>query len=118
MDTFTLRIDGGTQPRERLDEATVERYAEAMTAGLWDFGRSSDPAVAFYDGTEHWLSDGFHRLEAAKRAGKLDEFSACLDGARYRARRDPVLGRSPRVPRFFALGRRQAAGGVAVARRS
>lgn len=52
MDTFALRIDGSTQSRAQLDEATVERYREDMALGLWDFGSASDPAVAFYDGVD------------------------------------------------------------------
>ena len=36
MITTDLRTDGGTQPRGRLDDAVVQRYAEDMEAGLWD----------------------------------------------------------------------------------
>lgn len=59
-----LRRDGGTQPRAVLDEETIFEYAMAMTAG------DVFPAVvAFHDGDAYWLADGFHRVNAALRAG-------------------------------------------------
>jgi len=63
----SIRIDGRTQCRERINEETVAEYAEAMkapTASGWP------PIVVFFDGTEYWLADGFHRLLAAQRNGK------------------------------------------------
>lgn len=59
-----LRRDGGTQPRAVLDEATILEYAGAMTAG-----DTFPPVVAFHDGETYWLADGFHRVNAALRAG-------------------------------------------------
>ena len=48
-----LRVDGGTQPREKIDQSLVIDYAEAI---------DQLPAVlAFYDGQNYWLADGFHR---------------------------------------------------------
>ena len=59
-----IRLDGGTQPREALDMDIVRDYAEAMTAG------AIFPAVELvYDGANHWLVDGFHRVAASKQAG-------------------------------------------------
>jgi hypothetical protein len=72
MITTDLRTDGGTQPRGRLDDAVVERYCETMKAGLWDFAKSSTPITVFFDGENHWVADGFHRVAAAKKA-RLDE---------------------------------------------
>jgi phage N-6-adenine-methyltransferase len=58
-----IRLDGGTQVRAQIDLFTVEDYADAMLAG------ANFPAIiAYYDGTDYWLADGFHRIEAAKRA--------------------------------------------------
>jgi hypothetical protein len=45
-----LYMDGGTQPRDRLDDAVVDRYAAEMEADLWDFGKSSAAITAFHDG--------------------------------------------------------------------
>lgn len=61
-----IRLDGGTQMRAGLDEATVKEYAaDFLTHHAWgDF----PPVVLFFDGTEYWAGDGFHRIEAYKRA--------------------------------------------------
>ena len=57
-----IRIDGGTQPRVQIDEQVVAEYAEL-------YGNAVDlpPVTVFYDGTNYWLADGFHRYWANKR---------------------------------------------------
>lgn len=60
-----IRIDGGTQPRERIDMDVVGDYAEAVKVGI-----EFPPVVVFHDGAEHWLADGFHRYHAHKQAGR------------------------------------------------
>lgn len=60
-----IRLDGGTQPRAALDFGTIEDYAEAMRAGI-----TFPPVTVFYDGTDYWLADGFHRVKAAYAAGQ------------------------------------------------
>jgi ParB-like chromosome segregation protein Spo0J len=60
-----IRLDGGTQPRAALDQATVDEYADAME------NKAQFPAVTvFYDDTDYWLVDGFHRVAAAKKKGE------------------------------------------------
>ena len=61
----TIRIDGGTQPRERINMDVVQEYAEAIKAGV-----ELPPVVVFFDGAERWLADGFHRWHAHKQADK------------------------------------------------
>jgi len=61
---INIRLDGGTQPRAALDFDAVEDYAEAMGAGA-----TFPPVTVFYDGTDYWLADGFHRVKAAYAAG-------------------------------------------------
>lgn len=56
---------GGTQPRARLDDAIIQEYAEAMIAG-----DVFPPVTTFHDGAAYWLADGFHRVNAALRAGR------------------------------------------------
>lgn len=81
-----IRIDGGTQIRERIDEDTVAEYASRVQDGN-DF-----PAcIIFHDGSDHWLADGFHRVMAHKRAGK----EAILCDVRKGTKRDAL---------FYALG--------------
>jgi hypothetical protein len=59
-----IRVDGGTQPRVALRNDVIEDYAERMQAGI-----AFDPIAVFFDGSQYWLSDGFHRLAACLRAG-------------------------------------------------
>jgi hypothetical protein len=61
----SIRTDGGTQAREDLDGDTVKKYAQAMLSG------AVFPFIdVYYDGANHWLADGFHRLAAAREAGQ------------------------------------------------
>jgi len=63
-----VKADPACQARAEMNTETVNEYAEVMKQ------RDDDafPAiVVFHDGTDYWLSDGFHRYEAAKKA-KLD----------------------------------------------
>lgn len=60
-----IRIDGCTQPRAELNQATVDEYAEAIKTGA-----QLPPVTLFYDGSHYWLADGFHRYFGAKAAGR------------------------------------------------
>lgn len=62
-----VRIDGGTQPREAINESVVDDYAE-------DFIRAVKfpPLVVFFDGVVHWLADGFHRYHGARKAAMTE----------------------------------------------
>jgi hypothetical protein len=59
-----IRTDGGTQARATLHPETIADYAQGMQEGY-----QFPPVVVFLDGTDYWLADGFHRVEAAKVAG-------------------------------------------------
>lgn len=71
----TIRIDGGTQPRERINMEVVADYAEAVKVGI-----EFPPVVVFFDGAEHWLADGFHRYHAHKQAGKASILADVREG--------------------------------------
>lgn len=60
-----IKVDPTTQPRTKLDEEAVERYLEALNAGV-----ELPPVVTFFDGEHDWLADGYIRLAAHKRAGR------------------------------------------------
>jgi hypothetical protein len=77
-----IRTDGGTQPRAQIDWVVVSEYAADMEEGA-----TFPPVVVFYDGSDYWLADGFHRVEAAKSLG-LVEIAADI---RQGTRRDAVL---------------------------
>ena len=59
-----IRIDGGTQIRVELNTDTVAQYADAMEAG------AEFPALQCkFDGSDYWLTDGFHRFHAYRENG-------------------------------------------------
>ena len=57
-----IRCDGGTQPREAINDAVVSEYAERIAEG-----DSFPPVTVYYDGSDYWLADGFHRVAASMR---------------------------------------------------
>ena len=77
-----IRIDGGTQPREDIDEEIVSEYANAMMDG-----DSFPDVVVFNDGAKYWLADGFHRYHASKKLGYLEINADVKSGTK----RDAVL---------------------------
>lgn len=77
-----ISTDGGTQARAQTDWLVVDEYAHAMQDGA-----TFPPVVVFWDGSDYWLADGFHRIEAAARAG-LETLPADV---RQGTRRDAVL---------------------------
>ncbi|MGR3279369.1 ParB N-terminal domain-containing protein [Acaryochloris marina NIES-2412] len=77
-----IRMDGGTQPRSKLDEKVVSEYAEDMRQGA-----IFPPVILYYDGREYWLADGFHRVRATEATGA----QAITSEVRLGERRDAVL---------------------------
>jgi hypothetical protein len=71
----TIRIDGGTQSRVALNESTVAEYAEAIAEGV-----KLPPVTVFFDGSDNWLADGFHRFHAYNRAGKASIHADIREG--------------------------------------
>jgi hypothetical protein len=63
----SIRLDGGTQPRATINSQTVSDYMNDMASGA-----EFPPVDVFYDGRTHWLADGFHRINAAEKAGRDD----------------------------------------------
>jgi hypothetical protein len=57
-----IRIDGGTQPREKMDENWVNEIADSIMDG-----DAMPPVVVFHDGADYWLADGFHRVTAHRK---------------------------------------------------
>lgn len=59
-----IKINGGTQPREFINEDVVKEYADEMVET-----DNFPPMIVFNDGANFWLADGFHRFFANKKAG-------------------------------------------------
>lgn len=78
----SIRLDGGTQSRAMLQDSVIEEYAYAVLEGV-----QFPPVVIFYDGADHWLADGFHRVRAYLTAG-VDRIPADV---RQGTRRDAIL---------------------------
>ena len=85
-----MRTDGGTQPRAALDAELVEEYAARMKYSdveecvVDPDGLPWDPITLYFDGDDHWIADGFHRREAAIRAG-LENFQVRVINGDLRA---------------------------------
>jgi hypothetical protein len=78
----SIRRNGDTQSRVAIDRTAVREYALEMKEGF------NFPAVLlFFDGTDYWLADGFHRVEAALSIG-LDRIAASIQEG---TRRDAML---------------------------
>lgn len=78
----TIRVDGGTQMRAELSQATIAEYAQAMQDGA-----RLPPLIVYYDGESYWLGDGFHRLAAHRKT-----FTGAVEcEVRSGTRRDAVL---------------------------
>lgn len=58
-----IRRDGGTQNRCKIDEEVVAEYSQVLLEG-----GSLPPVQVHFDGTNYWLTDGFHRVQAAIKA--------------------------------------------------
>lgn len=56
--------DAGTQMRAGIDGDAIADYADAYARG-----DAMPPVAAIYDGERYILTDGFHRIAAARRAG-------------------------------------------------
>lgn len=82
LELSSIRIDGGTQSRAEQNQSVVTEYADAYKNGA-----QMPPVVVFYDGSEYWLADGFHRYLAAKQADKKAISEEVIPGTR----RDAVL---------------------------
>jgi len=65
-----IRRDGDTQIRAKMNEAAIDDFAEALKAG-----DALPPVTLFFDRSDYWLADGFHRVAAAEMVG-LDSVDA------------------------------------------
>ena len=86
--------DAGTQMRVGTRLETVKEYAEIAAGKEWRF---DTPITVFFDGSQYYLADGFHRHEACVMAGRASVLADVRDGSL----RDAIT---------FALGANQCHG--------
>lgn len=72
-----IRIDGGTQPRESIDQDLVAEYVDSLD--------SLPPIMLFDDGAALWLADGFHRYHALTTAGRTEALCYVKNGTQRAA---------------------------------
>jgi hypothetical protein len=53
------------------------------------------PIILFFDGSKHWLADGFHRTYAAEAAGQTEILADVRKG--HAPGRDALFGRRQRA---------------------
>lgn len=82
IQTAMIRTDGGTQIRAKVETSKIGDYADKYREGV-----EMPPVVVFYDGSEYWLADGYHRLEAQR----LEQFVSVDADVRAGTRRDAIL---------------------------
>jgi len=82
INLLTIRIDGGTQARAKLNQDVVAEYAEKMRDG-----EVFPPVTVFFDGSDYWLADGFHRYFATKANAKTSIDADVENGTVQEARK-------------------------------
>lgn len=78
----SIRTDGGTQPRINQDWKIIGEYAQDMLEGA-----VFPPVIVYYDDTDYWLADGFHRYHATKQ---IDRETITAE-VRQGSQRDAIL---------------------------
>lgn len=88
LETLTVRsihaLDD-IQPRSYLSTQVIEEYATLYSEA--DGDDPLPPIDVFLEGKKYYVSDGFHRLEAAKRAKRTDLACHVYAGSRQEAMR-------------------------------
>jgi ParB-like chromosome segregation protein Spo0J len=82
LNLLNIRIDGGTQARLQLNQDVVAEYAEKMRDG-----EVFPPITVFFDGSEYWLADGFHRYFATKANAKTSIDADVENGTQQEAKK-------------------------------
>ena len=72
IDLKLIKIEG-TQSRAALNNEVMNEYAEAMRCGA-----KFPPVKLFFDGSDYWLADGFHRYFASK-AAEIETINADIE---------------------------------------
>ena len=79
-----IRLDGGTQHRP-VDDSVVKRYAALMKEIEQTKGEKFPPVEIITDGKNNFLTDGFHRVAAARKNSKIYIEAYVVNGTRREA---------------------------------
>ena len=79
----TVRIDGDTQSRVEMDANWIQKIVDDLKNDM-----EYDPIETRFDGSHHWLSDGFHRYLAYKQLGVKEINVNYLPGSQFDAQVD------------------------------
>lgn len=80
LEIVKIRTDGGTQSRDGINGDHVADLRKAIQAG-----KELPPIVVFYDGSEYWNADGFHRIDAYELEGRQSLPADIRQGTRREA---------------------------------
>ena len=75
MNIGALVLDAKLQSRIEIDEVTVSEYADSIKAG-----DEFPPVLVYFDGINYYLTDGYHRYHAHKRAEKVSILCDVVNG--------------------------------------
>jgi hypothetical protein len=75
-----ITIDNEIQQRVEMHQAVIKDYYLAMKQG-----DEFPPIIVYFDGHKYWLSDGFHRVAAAKKIDRLTIKAEIREGGRLDA---------------------------------
>jgi hypothetical protein len=98
-----IRLDGGTQFRDQIDQNKVKEYADCKRDG-----DEFPPLKCTFDGVNYWLWDGFHRYFADQAVGFKETLIEYKPGTQEDAQ-DLALGANNDhgLPRNAATKRKQ-----------
>jgi protein gp37 len=75
-----LLLDADIQPRETMSSGLIAEYA-----ALYAEGHGLTPIDVYQEGSQYWVADGFHRVEAARKAGLLEIAARVCPGDKRQA---------------------------------
>ena len=75
MNIAALVLDERLQSRTEIHQDAVDDYAHAMEGG-----DEFPPLTVHFDGVHYYLTDGYHRYHAAKKAGRVSAACQIING--------------------------------------
>ena len=99
----SIRLDGDTQSRDSVNQVIVNEYADDMREGA-----VFPPVIVFDDGNDMWLSEGFHRLYAARQTGQTEIEADVRKGTKRDAQRNSMQSNATHGARRTNADKRRA----------